>query len=146
MNYRNLCTIVMHRFKSNSVCTRGEIILGSSKFQTLEPSKPIIPFGAYLLRATYSPSFSSKYPYNTLLDKKVPEIIGVTGHSGVRIHVGNYPSDTKGCILIGSTGTDCKLFNSSVAYTSFCNILHSILIKNPNAFFVLYIYGEEENE
>lgn len=146
MEYRNLCTIVMHRFKSNSVCTRGELIIGSSKFQTLEPSSPIIPYGAYLLRPTNSPRFSKKYPYNVVLDKKVPEVIGVSGHQGVRIHVGNYPSDTKGCILIGSTGTECKLLNSSVAYTSFCNILHSILIKNPNAFFVLYIYGEDENE
>lgn len=143
MEYRNLCTIVLHRFKSNSVCTRGELIIGSSKFQTLEPTTPIIPFGAYLLRPTHSPRFSNKYPYNVVLDKKVPEVIGVTSHSGVRIHVGNYPSDTKGCILIGSAGTDSTLTNSSVAYTSFCNILHSILIKNPNAFFVLYIYGEE---
>lgn len=146
MEYRNLCTIVLHRFKSNSVCTRGEIILGSSKFQTLEPSKPIIPYGAYLLRPTYSPSFSSKYPYNSLLDKKVPEVLGVTGHSGVRIHVGNYPSDTKGCILIGKSGSDSTLLNSSVAYKEFCVQLQSILIKNPNAFFVLYIFGEDENE
>lgn len=146
MEYRNLCTIVLHRFKSNSICTRGELIIGSSKFQTLEPSTPIIPCGAYLLRPTNSPRFSNKYPYNSVLDKKVPEVIGVKGHSGVRIHVGNYPSDTKGCILLGSAGTESKLFNSSVAYTSFCNYLHKKLIKNPYTFFVLYTYGEDEHE
>ena len=121
MEYRNLCTIVLHRFKSNSICTRGELTICSSKFQTMEPSTPIIPVGTYLLCATHSPRFSKKYPYNTVLDKKVPEVTGVSGHSGVRIHVGNYPSDTKGCILIGTSGTESKLLNSSVAYTSFCD-------------------------
>lgn len=139
MEYRNLCTIVLHRFKSNSVCTRGEITIRSSKFQTLEPPTPIIPCGAYLLRPSYSPSFSNKYPYNSVLDRKVPEVIGVTGHNGVRIHVGNFPSNTKGCILIGLRGSDCQVDASSIAYKNFCSIMAEIIKDNPNAFFVLYI-------
>lgn len=145
MEYRNLCTIVLHRFRSNSVCTRGEITIRSSKFQTLEPSNPIIPKGAYLLRPTYSPSFSHNYPYNKCLDGKVPEVVGVTGHSGVRIHVGNFPSNTKGCILLGLRGSNCQVNESCIAYKNFCSIMSDLLKDNPNTFFVLYIY-DDENE
>lgn len=133
----------MHRFSSNSVCTRGEITFSTYKFQTLEPSKPIIPCGAYLLRPTYSPSFSSKYPYNKVLDSKVPEVVGVAGHSGVRIHVGNYPSDTKGCILLGSSGTDSQVNDSAIAYKNFCSIMNKLIIDNPNVFFVLIVTDEK---
>lgn len=144
MIYRNLCTVVLHRFSSNKVCTRGELTLYNSKFQTLEPSKPIIPCGAYLLRPTHSRAFSSKYPYNKVLDSKVPEVVGVTGHSGVRIHVGNYPSDTKGCILLGCSGTDSQVLDSSIAYKNFCSIMSKLMNDNPNVFFVLIVTDENE--
>ena len=139
MIYRNLCTVSLHRKSSNCICTRGELTIYNSKFQTLEPSKVIIPPGAYLLRPTYSPSFSSKYPYNKVLDSKVPEVIGVSGHSGVRIHVGNYPSDTKGCILLGCSGTDSQVLDSAIAYKNFCSIMNKLMIDNPNTFFVLIV-------
>lgn len=144
MIYRNLCTVVLRRFSSNIFCTRGEITLYTSKFQTLEPSKPIIPCGAYLLRPTYSPTFSAKYPYNKVLDSKVPEVVGVTGHSGVRIHVGNYPSDTKGCILIGLRGSDNHVEESGIAYKNFCSIMNELMTDNPNIFFVLIVTDENE--
>lgn len=144
MIYRNMCTVVLRRFSSNSICTRGEITIYTSKFQTLEPSKPIIPCGAYLLRPTYSPSFSSKYPYNKVLDGKVPEVIGVTGHQGVRIHVGNFPSNTKGCILLGLRGTDSRVDESTIAYKNFCSIMSEIKIDNPNVFFLLVVTDENE--
>lgn len=140
--YRNLCTITLRRFSSNKICTRGELIINTSKFQTLEPAEPIIPIGAYLLLPTRSPRFSSKYPYNKVLNGKVPEITGVIGHSGVRIHVGTYPSDTNGCILLGLSGTDSQLLNSISAYNKFCSILSSLLIDNPNTFFVLFVTDE----
>lgn len=142
MMYRNLCTITLRRFSSNKVCTRGELVINTSKFQTLEPATPIIPIGAYLLLPTRSPRFSSKYPYNKLLNGKVPEVTGVTGHSGVRIHVGNYPSDTNGCILLGLSGTDSQLLDSIPAYNKFCSILSSALIDNPDTFFVLFVTDE----
>lgn len=144
MNYRNLCMVVLHRQLSNSICTRGSIRICNSVFQTLEPSHPIIPSGAYLLRPTFSPSFSNKYPYNKVLNSKVPEVIGVTGHSGIRIHVGNYPSDTKGCILLGFTGSDSQVNDSVVAYKKFCSIIEQCKTCNPNVFFVLFVSDENE--
>lgn len=117
-------------------------MIHTTKFQTLEPSKVIIPDGEYLVRLSLSPTFSKKYPYTVNLGGKVPEIIGISGHSGLRIHVGNYPSDTKGCILIGEKGTDCSVINSSLAYRKFCANLSLIMIDNPNVFFTLKIYSE----
>lgn len=118
-------------------------MIGSTKLQTLEPSHPIIPDGTYLLDFTYSPTFSKKYPYTVVLGGKVPLITGVTGHSGVRIHVGNYPSDTKGCILVGTVGTDSSVLNSSLAYRNFCAMVQNLLTDNPDTFFTLKIYTEK---
>lgn len=132
----------MRRFSNNSTCTRGELMLHTTKFQTLEPSKVIIPDGEYLVRLSLSPTFSKKYPYVVNLDGKVPEVIGIAGHSGLRIHVGNYPSDTKGCILIGQKGTDSSVINSSLAYRQFCAILSDLMIDNPNVFFTIRIYSD----
>lgn len=142
MLYNNHCQILMRRFSNNSTCTRGELMLHTTKFQTLEPSKVIIPDGEYLVRLTLSPTFSKKYPYTVNLDGKVPEVVGIAGHSGLRIHVGNYPSDTKGCILIGQKGTDCSVINSSFAYRQFCAVLSELQIDNPNVFFTIKIYSD----
>lgn len=133
----------MRRFSVNSVCTRGELMICTTKLQTLEPPKVVIPDGKYLLDFTYSPTFSKKYPYTVVLGGKVPLVTGVHGHSGLRIHVGNYPSDTKGCILVGLAGTDCSLLNSSLAYRNFCADIQRLLVDNPNVFFTLNIYTEK---
>ena len=143
MLYNNQCEILMRRFSSNSVCTRGDLMIGTTKLQTLEPAKPIIPDGSYLIRLSYSPTFSKMYPYTVVLGGKVPEIIGINGHSGLRIHVGNYPSDTKGCILIGLNGTDSSVLSSSLAYRYFCGEIQKISVDNPNVFFTIKIYTEK---
>lgn len=142
MLYNNHCQILMRRFSSTSTCTRGELMLHTTKFQTLEPSKVIIPDGEYLIRISHSVTFSKKYPYVANLGGKVPEVIGIAGHSGLRIHVGNYPSDTQGCILIGQKGTDSSVINSSLAYRQFCAILSEIMIANPLVFFTIKIYSD----
>lgn len=143
MSYNNQCEILMRRFASSPLCTRGELSLDTWKFQTLEPSIPIIPDGTYIVNLSYSPTFSKKYPYSVVLGGKVPEVVGVPGHYGLRIHVGNYPSDTKGCILIGSAGTDSSVLNSSLAYRNFCALLQNLSVDNPNIFFTIRIYTEK---
>ena len=50
-----------------------------------------IPAGRYPVVTTWSYKFG----------KWLPLLVGVKGYSGVRIHAGNKPSETQGCILPG---------------------------------------------
>lgn len=51
-----------------------------------------IPRGTYKIIWNYSPSFR----------KELPLLLSVPGYTGVRIHSGNKPEDTYGCILCGT--------------------------------------------
>ncbi len=55
------------------------------------PKLCCIPAGTYELKVTWSPAFK----------RWLPLLMAVPGRSGIRIHAGNTPRDTKGCILVG---------------------------------------------
>lgn len=50
-----------------------------------------IPYGTYDVEITYSPKYK----------RMMPEIKGVKGFSGIRIHSGNTSKDTLGCLIVG---------------------------------------------
>ena len=50
-----------------------------------------IPTGTYTVKMTYSPKYK----------RNMPEVLGVPGFSGIRIHSGNTAKDSLGCILLG---------------------------------------------
>jgi hypothetical protein len=56
------------------------------------PDQTAIPAGVYSIDITPSAHFGNRL---------LPLLIGVPGYDGVRIHPGNYTSDTEGCILVG---------------------------------------------
>ena len=64
-------------------------------YNSLEPLN-CIPAGEYEVRLTWSPRYK----------RWLPEVMNVPGRTGIRIHAGNYPQDTKGCILIGERLSD----------------------------------------
>ena len=72
-----------------------------------------IPEGRYAVVITYSPKF----------DKWLPLLIGDQEFNkqwqGVRIHAGNKPEDTQGCILVGENKIMGRLLNS-------CNCLYDL--------------------
>ena len=87
--------------------TIGRLTVDGSRFcDTLEPTwrdvgwgrpgrkvkgKTAIPEGRYPVVVTRSPRFGTWLPL----------LVGVPQFEGVRIHAGNRPQDTEGCILVG---------------------------------------------
>jgi Family of unknown function (DUF5675) len=77
----------------------GELITDGFKCFTLEPARvnpvnaghPCINAGVYKVIRSHSPHLK----YDT------PELVSVPNRSDIRIHIGNKPADTLGCILVG---------------------------------------------
>ena len=63
-----------------------------------------IPEGTYPVVITKSPRFK----------KWLPLLQGVPDFEGIRIHAGNYPDDTQGCILVGENKEKGMVVNSRI--------------------------------
>lgn len=76
-----------------------------------------IPTGTYPLTLTFSNRFQ----------RILPLINNVEGFIGIRIHTGNSPLDTDGCILVGSAwdGTSGWISGSKEAFSKLFPILDS---------------------
>lgn len=67
-----------------------------------------IPYGTYNLKMVYSPKYK----------KKMPLLENIPGYSGVLIHIGNYPKDSKGCLLVGMSVEKGNLVSSTIAFNA----------------------------
>lgn len=76
-----------------------------------------IPAGEYEVRMTYSPRFK----------QAMPILLDVPNFDGVRIHWGNTPDDTEGCLLLGTTRGADFIGNSREAFNSFMVALRKLL-------------------
>lgn len=141
--YNNMCPINVSRYSHNSTCTLSRVEFDGLIFQGLEPSEHI-PSGSYLLNLTVSPRFSSKYPYSGHPKSLVPLVVGVPDYQGIRIHVGNYPSDTTGCLLLGISSNGVSINKSAIAYSLFVDRIWYLKKQNPNIFFVINYFDEYE--
>lgn len=70
------------------------------------PGKTAIPEGRYPLTLTLSQRFG----------RVMPLINNVPNFSGVRIHTGNRPEDTEGCLLVGDRRGEDAVWSSGTAY------------------------------
>lgn len=70
------------------------------------PGQTAIPKGRYEILVTHSPRFGRPLP----LLKAVPN------YEGVRIHPGNYPTDTEGCLLPGEERGEKSVLRSRQAF------------------------------
>ena len=109
-----MSTLLLARTQSNTVCTQGKLSVdGVFSCYTLEPPiedppvKPrAIPPGTYL----FTISYSEKHKYIVPLLESIPDF------ECVEIHVGNWPSDTLGCILVGTDSGTNAVYRSREAF------------------------------
>ena len=72
-----------------------------------------IPTGHYEVEITYSPKYK----------RMMPEIKGVKGFSGIRIHSGNTAADTLGCLIVGKNTVVGMVTDSRKTYYKLFEIL-----------------------
>lgn len=87
-----------------------------------------IPKGTYTIDMnTVSPKYSqAKYSKQySFCDAKLPRLLNVPGYEGILIHIGNYPKDTEGCLLVGKNTVKGAVMESTATF----NALYPILKK-----------------
>ena len=114
--------ITLKRDKKRKHYTLGTLSIEGEPFcSTLEPTwrdigpggkgrkvlgKTAIPEGRYPLYVTRSPKFG----------QWLPLLLHVPQFKGVRIHAGNLPADTEGCILVGEYNEETRQLECSTLY------------------------------
>ena len=78
-----------------------------------------IPYGTYNVTITYSPKFKRTLP---LINK-------VKGFEGIRVHNGNTPQDSSGCVLLGFNKIKGQVIDSKVTVNKFIDIVQKALNK-----------------
>jgi hypothetical protein len=91
------------------------------------PKETAIPSGTYKVTLdVVSPKYSVRSAYQ-FCGGKVPRLLNVPGYEGILIHIGNYYTDTEGCILVGKS--------NGMAVTGSTDIfkkLYEILLQDKN--------------
>lgn len=81
------------------------------------PGATAIPYGRYAIDITQSARFG----------RELPLLLGVPGFTGVRIHPGNEPADTEGCLLPGEQRLPKSVGRSRAAFATLFDRLRGAL-------------------
>lgn len=97
-----MMTLSLHRLWHSKHGTFGVLdVEGKQPIYTLEETEKEIPKGTYKIELTYSPRFRRLLP-----------LLIVPGRSAIRIHAGNWPRDSSGCVLVGAARGDNMIAHS----------------------------------
>lgn len=121
--------------------TMGELSIDGAFFgHTLEPPKRdfkpcCIPLGTYDVSIRYSVKHC----------RLIPHVENVPGFSEIEIHVGNFPHDTEGCLLIGHSVSSVpdQILGSKVAFDCLFRLLTDAKEKGDP---ITITYQEKEND
>ena len=129
---------VLTRVQRDPDVTIGELTIGGHHIAwTCEDTERIgqpkvwgqtcIPRGRYRILRTWSPHFNATWP----------QVMDVPGFEGIRIHPGNTPADTEGCILPGLERRPKSVGSSQLAFSEVLKWLDSIEQQNQEAWITI---------
>lgn len=75
-----------------------------------------IPTGRYRVLTNVVSQRFSKYRQYQFCGGRLPRIINVPAFEGVLIHIGNYPKDTEGCVLVGRNTVVGAVMDSTATF------------------------------
>lgn len=82
-----------------------------------------IPTGVYVVTLEVkSPKFGGREQY-AFCKGRLPRLVDVPGYEGVLLHIGNYPEDTQGCVLVGRNLVKGQLLCSAVTFRHLYGLL-----------------------
>jgi hypothetical protein len=125
----------------------GELFLdGAFECYTLEdperevkiPHITCIPAGIYPVQKYLSPRWK----------RNVPLLVGVPNFTAVEIHIGNFPRDTDGCILVGSVRDpkQAAIYSSKAAFELLMERLEVGFLSNCLTITIIDEVKEEKRE
>jgi hypothetical protein len=95
--------------------------------------KTAIPYGRYQIVVTKSERFSRMKGKDVYL----PLLVNVPGYGGIRIHTGNKPEDTEGCLLPGTEKQDKTVTNSTTAFLKLNELINNTIKKGEQVFITI---------
>ena len=106
--------LTLQRIEKRGNTVTGSLTVSNGGFRirfacsTMERADKLIAAGTYPLKWTRSPKFSraATIKKGFPMDIYTPEILGVPGRSGLRIHVANFTRQLEGCVAPGYSFTD----------------------------------------
>jgi len=120
-------TMVLNRYLYMPDCTMGRLVVLDKVFHTLEPVKRVdyvkprcINPGLYSVEMEWSPAF----------EMVLPELKGVPDFDEVKLHYGNWPKNTKGCVLVGLSGGAGFVNDSKDALKQIIEILNKAVAEH----------------
>lgn len=144
MNNNDLTLLLLlHRVALRPGYTIGRLYVNGEYFcDTLEPTdrmlidclpaeqqpakvkgRTAIPRGIYRIDLnTISPKYAKRAAYE-FIGGKLPRLVNVPQFDGILIHIGNYPRDTEGCILVGTNDVPGRVSNSTATFQRLMRLL-----------------------
>lgn len=113
------------------VCDTLELPLRYNGVKNVQ-GKTCIPYGVYEISMNkVSPTFGGQEFYKTYANGgRLPRIEKVPGRDGILIHVGNYPSSTKGCVLVGLNKEVGQVLYSKETFKKLYRMMYGAVLSN----------------
>lgn len=93
------------------------------------PAADIAKIKKYAITAIPRGRYQVIVNQSTRFNKLLPLLLDVPGFSGIRIHTGNKPEDTEGCILVGTKQSANWISESRIAFDALMELINKAITK-----------------